>query len=291
MLYKFFEKSLLTALLYILIIGGLNAQTNSGDNGAAYPTLNTYYIKYAEYSEERIWLNNEKNKTLFYSTDTAQNNTANIVNVAFKAIFENKICAYEPYTDFELLIKADTPEIKKKLGEKTTQVLIENPETGEFEEKTININYDLAQITSILVSKIKYFDKKNKLIYEQIIGFIPIRQFTRLDEETNGIELFSKICYINFEEIAPILKQNKAGEKNNLTQKTLFDILINKNYFAEENTDFSEITDQEIPDNIYSKKIFINIEKNPFRLKNIVVNDKISKTKPEKQKNSARQKL
>lgn len=243
-------------------------------------------VKYVKYQEEVVSIEHKENIPLFEPRDSLVFGVSNIVNIILNAVFYNNIPAYDNNPDwvssydneyiptFEK--KLTFQEIHEKLGSKHDTLIVINPDTGEELCVPVYDPYNPLDIQQLRFAEYCYYDFNDNLIYTEIIGICPIIQVESVEKKR-----YYNTFWIKFDEIAQILASKKIFKLNAKEKRSFYQVLYNKNYYAEKESIYDKYDADEIGiDKVYFDDLYVNIRQ--IRNSKIIFEESAKKTKTKK---------
>lgn len=182
---------------------------------------------------KRVWrvidLRERLNLPLYYPT-TQMDDRFNLIGLLLYGIKEGKIQAYSPDKDDEFKVLIDYSVVLKNMGAGIDTTYSENPETGAQEVKILQteLSDQVTEVKQFFVKELWFFDKNRSVLDVRIIGICPIREYIKKDE-TIGIKY---VCWINFNELRPLLASYEIFNQGNDAQRRSFDDLFMSRFFG-----------------------------------------------------------
>ncbi len=260
---KIFAKiSILFQIITIQLFFGVNiyAQSNPTDLSK---------VKYVKYIEEKISKSDSANNVFFFPENTNWESRSNLANVIVDAVLSGKIKVYETSPKFigskhELFL--DIEIVKNYLGQQSDTAVGYDYETDKDTMYVIETPLNTNEISHFILHDLLFYDISDKLIYKQIVGITPVREWNYEYDDY----MRRKVFYIKFDDIASLLNTGRGI--------SYLDLILTGKYNAEVTDDFGKgLFQQYYQDTIFQKCVYVNISENPFELKNLIP----SKKKPE----------
>jgi hypothetical protein len=193
------KKGLLFVFVILFIHSTITGQILQVDTCPNYPVLEASKIKYAKLVKKQIWKHNPANKLLFHpGIDKRYNNFFEYLmkNLISKAPFYSPIYYYNNQLFHH--------EIGHEFSDISTYKDIEERMqyySNTMRDSTWSIIKASNTITSYFIHEMQFYDFKNKLILNQIIGFSPVYEY----HNYKGELCFKEVAWIDFQEAATFL--------------------------------------------------------------------------------------
>ena len=194
------------------------------------------YVREADVAwSKTVWrlidLREKMNQTLYYP-ETPIGNYKSLAGVLVDLVQQYGLNIYDENAGDEFAVAINDKDMRTRLGEKLTEITVDEPVTAEQTKLTIRENYSLTDIKRFLIKEVWFFDRGRSVLDVRIIGICPIREYYREEDIDQESPLYKKIGWFYFPEIEPYLVRYPALNGQNEANKwTYYDIFRNR-YFS-----------------------------------------------------------
>ena len=167
------------------------------------------------------------NLPLYYPTEPLDGRMS-LIDVMMQGIEKSFKTAYQ---DDELQTPMTFAEIKEKFGATTDTLTKRNPETGELEHIAVSNDITTSEVKRLQIKELWYFNKRTSRLEVRITALCPIREYTKEDENADGI-LKTQLFWIDYGEFRDLFaKQGVYNFENDALRLSLDDVFL-KRYFS-----------------------------------------------------------
>ena len=214
------------------VLNGAYPKTHSDSRQPVpYQFLREADIMWSKTIWRKIDLREKQNLPLFYPT-SPMDGRMSLIDLLMWGIKNQGITAYNPSELDEFASQLTMKEIEERFGAKETTSSIENPETGEIEEKIIPGSYNTFDVKQYLVKELWFFDKQRSVMEVRIIGICPIREFYK-DEDIDQEDVkFTKLFWVYFPETRKIFANHEVFNDRSDAERRTFDDIFFKRKFS-----------------------------------------------------------
>ncbi len=237
-------------LLFVLIFSPVRLDAQDVLNGifVKEKTMNRKPVPYQYLREadvmwsKTVWreiqLKEKMNHPLYYP-EKPIGDRMSLIDLLMWGIQNKGLTAYSESDGNEFAATMTVQEIEDKFGAITKTVTIEDVETGEFVETTIEEEYSTTEVKRYLIKEMWFFDKQRSVLDVRIIGIAPIREYVKTfegideeeDEDTENVTKV-KLFWVYFPEARTIFANHEVFNPNNDAERKSFDDIFFKRYFS-----------------------------------------------------------
>jgi gliding motility associated protien GldN len=193
---------------------------------------------------KKIWrvldLREKINHPLYYPIQTVKTDDRySLISLTTTSVESGDLEVYDPGDD-EFTTPITVATIDVNFGAIADSAYVDNVETGESELKVIAGVRKYGEVTRLMIKEIWYFDKQRSMLEVRIVGMCPIRMAPpkiAIGEEVSDAgeekELTaSKLFWVYFPSIRPILANHEVFNPNNDAERRTFDDIFFKRRFS-----------------------------------------------------------
>ncbi len=180
----------------------------------------------------RIELNEKMNHILALPEEPSRG-TKSLIDVILEGIKTAGASGYEAKSrdagrEFNTAIKFD--QIREKMGASNFQVV--ESEEGGYDTVFTPTEPNTAEVNSYIVKELWFFDKQRSVLDVRIIGLCPIRRYYREEDFEQTDPLYSKLFWVRYADIRPLLAQSPVYNPYNDVKNLSFDDIFQKRFFS-----------------------------------------------------------
>ena len=198
---------------------------------------------------KKLWrildLREKINHPIYFPAVKKTDDRFSLTDLIMYGVEKEGLVVYDPGVDDEFSSPMTLEQIDVNFGVTSDTVYVDNPETGETEQKIIAKERYTAEVKRMMLKEIWYFDKQRSMLEVRIVGFCPIRMYERTatlnsdvetssgEGETEEKELEMKlVCWVYFPAVRPLLANHEVFNTNNDAERRTFDDIFFKRRFS-----------------------------------------------------------